>query len=252
MSDMQELSVVFAKLAGLHKIIRESLSGRGRYFDPPTVLEYFHQYSKLAAELRTQLPELYADLPERGIPEPSKTTDFEGRGYITTVPLGALLRDLEYVFEVRANSKINQGGIERPRRVFISHGRSPDWHKIQAYIEKDLEFETLELSQEANRGRTVLQKLWEETTNCSYVVIVMTGDDIVVEGELPRVRENVMHEIGFFQGKYGLENVCLLYEEGTSIPSNIHGLVYIPYPKGYVDATFGALGREIKAAFIIR
>jgi predicted nucleotide-binding protein len=58
-----------------------------------------------------------------------------------------------------------------------------------------------------------------------------------------------MHEIGYFQGKYGLRDICLLYEEGTNIPSNIHGLVYIPFPKGLVRATFGALARELKAAF---
>ncbi len=79
-------------------------------------------------------------------------------------------------------------------------------------------------------------------------VIVMTGDDDIGAGA-PRARENVMHEIGFFQGKYGLERVCLLYEEGTNIPSNIHGLVYIPFPKGYINATFGALQRELQAAF---
>jgi predicted nucleotide-binding protein len=76
----------------------------------------------------------------------------------------------------------------------------------------------------------------------------MTGDD-QIQGDSTRARQNVMHEIGFFQGKFGLPNVCLLYEEETDIPSNIHGLVYIPFPKGLVSATFGALGRELKTAF---
>ncbi|NQV19111.1 MAG: nucleotide-binding protein [Armatimonadetes bacterium] len=76
----------------------------------------------------------------------------------------------------------------------------------------------------------------------------MTGDDIISKGEI-RARENVMHEIGFFQGKYGLEKVCLLYEEGTNIPSNIHGLVYIPFPPNIIDATFGSLSRELKVFF---
>ena len=76
----------------------------------------------------------------------------------------------------------------------------------------------------------------------------MTGDDLDSDGN-PRARENVMHEIGYFQGKFGLSAVCLLHEEGTSIPSNIHGLVYIPFPKGYVNATFSALMRELKAFY---
>lgn len=79
--------------------------------------------------------------------------------------------------------------------------------------------------------------------------MVITGDD-EVQGDGPRALQNVMHEIGFFQGKFGLPSVCLLYEEGTDIPSNIHGLVYIPFPKGLVSASFGALDRELRAAFL--
>ncbi|MNY49395.1 putative nucleotide-binding protein containing TIR-like domain protein [compost metagenome] len=76
----------------------------------------------------------------------------------------------------------------------------------------------------------------------------MTGDD-EFPNAVPRVRQNVMHEIGFFQGRYGVRNVCLLYEENTDIPSNIEGLVYIPYPKGYITATFSSLQRELHRAF---
>jgi predicted nucleotide-binding protein len=79
-------------------------------------------------------------------------------------------------------------------------------------------------------------------------VIVMTGDDTDVDGNA-RARENVLHEIGYFQAKFGLSAVCLLHEEGTNIPSNIHGLVYVPFPKGYVSATFGLLHRELKACY---
>lgn len=73
----------------------------------------------------------------------------------------------------------------------------------------------------------------------------MTGDDITNEDEI-RARENVMHEIGFFQGFYGLENVILLHESGVNIPSNIHGLVYIPFAKDSIESTFGSIYRELK------
>jgi predicted nucleotide-binding protein len=73
----------------------------------------------------------------------------------------------------------------------------------------------------------------------------MTGDDILENGEI-RARENVLHEIGFFQGKLGLDKIVLLHEEAVNIPSNIHGLVYIPFPKDMVEATYGALQRELK------
>lgn len=116
---------------------------------------------------------------------------------------------------------------------------------MQAYIEKDLGYRSIELAQQPNLGRTVLQKLDDESRKCYLAIIVMTGDDQFDDGDL-RARENVLHEIGFFQGKLGLEKIILLHEEGVNIPSNIHGLVYIPFPKEIVEATFGALTKELK------
>lgn len=244
-----EVPLVFAKLAGIYKIISALLSKLGRYYDPAHVMEFFERSNELLNRLRDMLPTLYSDLPERALPKSSGTTDFQGRGYIERHTIERLKEDLEYVFEVRSHSELGKPvEVSRPDRVFISHGTSNDWREVQDYIEKDLQIQTLELAQEPNRGRTILQKLDEESNRCSYAVIVMTGDDDIGH-DRPRARENVMHEIGYFQGRYGLKNICLLYEEGTNIPSNIHGLVYIPFPKGLVRATFGALVRELKTAF---
>ncbi|MFL6255414.1 MAG: TIR domain-containing protein [Pyrinomonadaceae bacterium] len=241
---MSTISVTFAKLAALYK------EAKNRNYDSVTnseVLDYLQRYAMLHKELVAKLPDLYIDLPVRDIPKNpvfvSKSAHFL-----------QLLRDMEYIFEVRANSElkveVSRATDEAlPPVVFISHGRSADWREVQAFIEKDLDIGTLELAQEPNRGRTVLQKLSDEAERCSFAVVVMTGDDDVTAGA-PRARENVLHEIGFFQGKLGLENVCLLHEEGTNIPSNIHGLIYIPFPKGLVSAGFGVLARELKAALV--
>ena len=243
---MSEIPVIFAKVAALHKVLKDQLNAlRNRSYLPYELFEFFSRYEVIRQQLIDKLPELYLDLPVRNSPDGSLTSD----------QLAPLVADLEYILEVRANSELKSNLVskdrdpsERPGRVFISHGRSPDWREVQVYIEKDVKFETLELAQEPNKGRTVLQKLDEESNSCSFAVVVMTGDDDIGIGA-PRARENVMHEIGYFQGKYGLANVCLLHEEGTNIPSNIHGLVYIPFPKGLVSATFGVLGRELRAAF---
>ena len=146
---------------------------------------------------------MFGDLPDRPIPESSGTTDFEGRGYIERHQLEQVARDIEYILEVRAHSELEvpTHSSERERRIFISHGTPPDWREVQEFIERDLNIPTLELAQEPNRGRTVLQKLDEESDRCSYAVVVMTGDDEVEDGAL-RARENVMHEIGYFQGNF--------------------------------------------------
>lgn len=241
-------SIEFAKLAGTYKSLQSLLAPHGNrqrilpYFHPEVVQEIFDKYSRSASVLKRIVPDLYSDVPERKMAESSDSTI--ARSY-----LEMLMRDIEYIFELNSHiSVMDSKKHEPPRRIFISHGSSSDWLQLQNHIEKDLGFDTLELAQEPNRGRTVLQKLYEESEKCSFAVVVMTGDDIINDGEI-RARENVMHEIGFFQGKYGLENVCLLHEEGTNIPSNIHGLVYIPFPQNVINATFGSLVRELRAHF---
>ncbi len=247
---MNKVPAIFAKLAALYKELDRRLRSLERdTLLPNDLIEYYVRYADLRDQLIIELPELYSDLPDREFPQPDKSGHFK-RSQISPV-----FRDMAYIFEVKSNSELTfepgtqqSPSEERLLRVFISHGRSLDWREVQDYIEKDLTILTLELAQEPSKGRTVMQKLNEESTKCSFAVVVMTGDDDLGIGT-PRVRENVLHEIGFFQAKYGLANVCLLHEEGTNIPSNIHGLIYIPFPKGLVSAAFGVLGRELRTAF---
>lgn len=246
---MENKAIVLAKLTGTYKSLESILGPQGNrqrlrlHFRPEVVKEVFEIVSKSSKSLKKINPELYSDLPKREMPEPSEGGSID-RSFLET-----LQRDINYIFELNAPfSATESKEIENPQRIFISHGSSKDWMQVQNYIEKDLEIDTLELAQEPNKGRTVLQKLNEESDKCSYAVVVMTGDDVISDGEI-RARENVMHEIGFFQGKYGLEKVCLLYEEGTKIPSNIHGLVYVPFRQNIINATFGSLSRELKVFF---
>ena len=48
-----------------------------------------------------------------------------------------------------------------------------------------------------------------EAEKCNKAVILLTKDDEMADGSM-RSRQNVIHEIGFFQGKYGRKNVILL------------------------------------------
>jgi predicted nucleotide-binding protein len=141
------------------------------------------------------------------------------------------------------------GLIRYIRRVFISHGHDHVWREVQTFIEKECQpkLPTLELAHEASKGRTIIEKLDGESQNCSYAVILMTGDDIA--GDETRARENVIHEIGFFQGRYGRGRVCLMHEDSVNIPSNLSGVVYCAFPKGRVSAALIELQRELRAAF---
>lgn len=242
---MSKESLLLAKTAALKKNFDAiQYGGRGRCLGQ-AVEPLFPRYLSIIQDLKEINPELYNDIPELEIPT-SMGTCSSGALY-ERFKIEPLVQNLDYILELSANVRIgnNVEQSEKRKRVFISHGISNEWIKVQIFLERDHGIPTLELAQEPNLGRTVLQKLEEESLKCSVAVIVMTGDDMTEGGEI-RARENVMHEIGYFQGKYGLMNVVLLHEHGVTIPSNIHGLVYIGFPKDTAEASLGALMREMK------
>ncbi|MCB0516513.1 MAG: nucleotide-binding protein [Chitinophagales bacterium] len=239
---MNNQSLIVAKVAALKKNF-ESITYSGEYGSScsVTILEpLLPRYESIISQLKKEFDGIFDDLPD--LPLPKTSHDVYSKNQIMP-----LVNNLDYVLELYSNIRIGEKREEkqRPNRIFISHGRSQQWRQLQAYIEKDLEKNTLELAQEANLGRTILQKLSEEAKKCSIAIIVMTGDDLTEDGEI-RARENVIHEIGFFQGLYGLGNVILLHESDVNIPTNIGGLVYINFPKDTIESTFGALHRELK------
>ncbi|MFC0575362.1 TIR domain-containing protein [Paraburkholderia solisilvae] len=243
-----------AKIAGLKKAIERMLEANNarrlpiQQFSQRDVAAYFVGAANVIEDLREALPDLYGDFPAIK-EEPACEIKTHANGvaipnYYYRAQLDRLARHIDQALEIRANSELAAPAAEAPRKVFISHGRAKDWYEVQAFIERDLKIATLELAQEPNKGLTVLGKLAEAADQCDSAVIVMTGDDTDASGQI-RARENVMHEIGYFQGKYGLARVVLLHEEGVNVPTNIQGLVYIPFPKEFIQAVQGPLMREL-------
>lgn len=241
---MSKESILLAKVAALKKSFDGIKYSRGRCYGN-VVKPLFPRYEAIIGELKELNPDFYGDIPDAKIPESMGVSS--GEKLYEQHRIEPLIQNLEYILELSSNARIGENveKKEKLKRVFISHDKSIEWVKVQTYLEKDLGISTLELAQEPNLGRTVLQKFNEESQKCSVAVIVMTGEDLTDDGEI-RARENVMHEIGFFQGLYGLQNVVLLHEQGVNIPSNIHGLVYISFPKDTAEAALGALTREMK------
>jgi predicted nucleotide-binding protein len=63
-----------------------------------------------------------------------------------------------------------------------------------------------------------------------FAFLVLTGEDLGEAGE-SRPRENVIHEVGLFQGRLGFNRAIVLQEDGCSTFSNIHGLTVIRFRK---------------------
>ena len=83
--------------------------------------------------------------------------------------------------------------------------------------------------------------------NAAVAFLVAIAED-QEKGGAKRARENVVHEIGLFQGRLGFERAIVMLEEGCNEFSNIHGITQIRFPKGKIENCFeqvaGVLRRE--------
>jgi predicted nucleotide-binding protein len=142
-----------------------------------------------------------------------------------------------------------------PPAVFITHGSSDDWRHVKSFIENDvgIALQVIELAEQPHGGSAYIGEKFERYADqCSCAVILMSGDDKVYDpndNEETRARENVIHEIGYFQACLGSDRVILLKENGVSIPSNILGRGYVPYSKGHIAEVDTRLRRELIEIF---
>ena len=139
------------------------------------------------------------------------------------------------------------------RRVFVVHGHNEEFKQTVARTLEQLDLEPIILHEQADRGRTVIEK-FEQSADVDFAVVLMSGDDFGGakstnrEDYRPRARQNVLLELGYFVGKLGRDNVCVLAEAGLEMPSDYVGVLFKPYDTGGVWRY--QLAEEIKAAGI--
>jgi len=128
------------------------------------------------------------------------------------------------------------------KRVFIGHGRSAVWRELKDFIENRLRLAVDEFNSISVAGISTAERLSTLLDAAAFAFLIMTAEDEQVDGKM-RARENVVHEVGLFQGRIGFRRAIVLIEEGCEEFSNIHGLGQIRFPKGNISAKF----EEIRA-----
>jgi len=118
-------------------------------------------------------------------------------------------------------------------KIFLVHGHSEAaLHETARYLEK-LNQKVIVLREQPNQGRTIIEK-FEDYADVGFAVILMTNDDrggkydVACDEQMPRARQNVIFEFGYFVGRLGRNRVCALYSEGVEIPSDYSGVLYVP------------------------
>jgi predicted nucleotide-binding protein len=85
---------------------------------------------------------------------------------------------------------------------------------------------------------SVKEVLEEMLASSAFALLVLTGEDLHADGEL-HARDNVIHELGLFQGRLGFLRAIALLEDDVREFSNILGVNQIRFPTGMIRATFG-------------
>ena len=116
-------------------------------------------------------------------------------------------------------------------KVFVVHGHDHRRKDDLSHFLRQIGLEPVILHEKPNGGSTVIEK-FTRYADVNFAVVLLTADD---EGRarssnsmhLPRARQNVILELGYFLGSLGREKVCALYEPGVEIPSDYAGVLFI-------------------------
>lgn len=127
-------------------------------------------------------------------------------------------------------------------KIFVVHGHDNELKEAVARFLEKQGFEAVILHEQANGGRTIIEKLEQITADVKFAVLLYTADDEGVNG-MKRARQNVVFEHGYFTAKLGRSNVCAIMDENIEKPSDNQGVLYIPRNNWRVE-----LVRELRNA----
>ena len=114
-------------------------------------------------------------------------------------------------------------------KIFIVHGHDGALQQSVARVIEKQGIEAVILSEQANQGRTIIEK-FETNSDVGGAICLFTADDVGkakdAASESPRARQNVVLETGYFMGKLGRKHVVILADSEIEIPSDLSGMVY--------------------------
>lgn len=155
------------------------------------------------------------------------------------------IEDNTLILDEKAQSTGGKGSI------FIAHGRSNLWNEVVRMLRDDCNLDCINYFEKDSRvGRFIGDILGDFKTETSFAIVVMTAED-ETKDDKTRARQNVIHEIGFFQGKLGFEKVAILKQKQVESFTNIDGLQYIEFDGTNIQQTFYSLQRMLKREGII-
>ena len=143
-----------------------------------------------------------------------------------------------------------------PKRVFIVHGHDHQSLEQLQLLLMNLQLQPVVIQNMPGSGDTLIEKL-DDIDSTEYACVLLTPDD---EGKahnsdsslLPRARQNVILELGMVLARLGRQRVAILVKgQNLERPSDIDGLIYIPYSNHVKETKDKLVANLIAAGFTI-
>lgn len=141
------------------------------------------------------------------------------------------------------------------KSLFIVYGHDTDAREQLELLVHRMNLEPIVLASLPAAGDTIIEKLEQylgEHSNIGFACVLLTPDD---EGHAKgrpeekryRARQNVILELGMVLARLGRKRVAILHKGSVELPSDIGGLLYIPFEER-VDEVAGQLFKELASA----
>ncbi len=126
-------------------------------------------------------------------------------------------------------------------KIFIVHGHDEEMKQTVARTVEKLDLKPIILHEQANGGKTIIEKFETHSNDVSFAIVLLSPDDKgCTVDSFPndtklRARQNVILELGYFIGKLGRDRVFVLHKNSSNfeLPSDIMGVLYTPYIEGW-------------------
>ncbi|MGD0923230.1 MAG: nucleotide-binding protein [Terriglobia bacterium] len=117
--------------------------------------------------------------------------------------------------------------------VFIAHGHDSAALRDLELLLQSVGLHPIILSKQDCLGKTIIECFEFYAAQCVYAFAILTPDDKQaqdLEGrDKWRARQNVLMEAGWFMGRLGRERVALLHKGDVELPSDLLGVIYLPF-----------------------
>lgn len=152
------------------------------------------------------------------------------------------------------NKTVGTGNkMEKSKKIFIVYGHDEKTRTELENIIRRWGLEPVILDKIASGGKTIIEKLESQMPEVGYGIVLATADDEGYRKGSPnekmyRCRQNVVLELGMLLAKLGRDRIAILLQhpKETERPSDIQGLLYIPFEDKLEPEASKLLAREIE------